>query len=178
MHTTPAELSAVRMTAPDDFIEVFDDKPSEPLRLSRLNPPRSVDFAHVPPSQWEMHDRLVNWGRSLTNRPSREVSSGFSLFQSSDAREERRPYGGETSPPLDIKDAQRIAMAVAAVAQDKRNDGFRRSMALDWYYRLGCKHARAKADEMCLSMQGLADTVIAARLALIEWDLTHPDGES
>lgn len=153
--------------APRTVVEVNDT----PIRERREPRPAvlAVDFDFIPGSQRDMHDRLVNWARSLTSKPHQEVSAGFSLFRSSDARvTDRRPYGLPTVAPINPEDAHRIAMLVAELAQDARNDGFRQAKALDWYYRLKCRNAPGMGREMCLSMHGLAETVIAARARLIE----------
>lgn len=156
----PAAARAAR-----ESLEVQATAPRE--RREPRPPAIPVDFDFIPGSQREMHDRLENWARSLTNRPHKAVSAGFGLFRS-DTWDKRREYGGATAVPVSPEDAQRIAMAVAALAQDTRNDGFRRAKALDWYYRLKCRDAKGTADGMHYSLHGLADCVIAARAALIE----------
>lgn len=159
-------------TRSDEWVRVDEPAPAhEPPRLSNYSRTidRTVDWSYVPGSQQDLHERLVNWGRGLTSRQSQGVSPGFELVKSDYSRAERRSYGGETVVPLSPGDAQVIGMAVAQLAQDEHNDGFRRAKALDWYYRLKCRAAKDMAEEMHYSLHGLADCVIAARYRLIEW---------
>lgn len=157
------------MTLPDEYQEVFEPpKEHEPPRLSRYSQgvDRAVNFDFIPGSQRIIHERLENWSRSLVKGRVQAVAAGFGMAQSSYARD--RNYGAPTSVPVDIKDAQKIAMAIGTMAQDMRNDGFRRAAALNWYYHEKCKGAPGKAKELNFSLHGLADCVIAARYALIE----------
>lgn len=123
-------------------------------------PPRPyVDFAHVPPSQWSMHDRLTNWARWCRSREHVAVAPGFGLFRSSDARTVRQ-YGAETSVPVDRDDAVRVAKGVAALPDKHRR-------ALNWYYLASGRHPSGAARELGLTLAGLAEMVGNARMMLV-----------
>lgn len=148
--------------AGDDYEEI-PEPPKADHAGGRIGGVRSVDFSRVPPSQWAMHDRLLNWARWCHGSSGEAARTGgespmFRLYRSSDAR---REYGTETSIPVDQRDAHKIAAGVAALP-------FRQCKALGWYYTKGARNAQAMAREVCLSLHGLAETVIAARAALIE----------
>jgi len=119
-----------------------------------------VDFASVPPSQWAMHDRLLNWARwchGATGERQRIVTSPmFGLYRSSEVR---REYGSETNIPIDHKDATRIHVGVAALPDKHRR-------ALHWCY-LHPKRATDMARELGLSLEGMAQIIRDARTMLV-----------
>lgn len=126
---------------------------------NRIEKPR-VDFAAVPPSQWEMHDRLENWAKWCYGRTPRDsdTSPMFNLHRS-DAWEDRE-YGAATVVPIDKFDAADIAKGVAQLPEKHRK-------AIQWRYLMGCKNVKGKAQELAVSFQGLADLVKDGRQMLI-----------
>lgn len=119
-----------------------------------------VDFASVPPSQWAMHDRLLNWAKWARGSSRFDRMPGtpmFGLYRSSDAR---REYGAtETSVPIDNRDATRIQVGVSALPDKHRR-------ALHWCY-LHPKNATSMARELGLSLQGMAQMIKDARTTMI-----------
>jgi len=119
-----------------------------------------VDFSHVPPSQWKMHDRLVNWGRwshGITGERQRMLHSPmFNLYKSSDAR---REYGALTVLAIDHMDATKIQVGVTALP-----DKHRRALAWNYLYP---RNPTGQARELGVSLPGLADLILRARLMLI-----------
>lgn len=124
-----------------------------------------VDFSAVPPSQWEIHDRLENWGRWCHGRPGfdRDVAAPmFRLFKSDEWEDrERRVYGSDTTPQsVDKMDAAEIHKGVAMLPEKNRR-------ALQWLYVRGGRNPKGAAWEMGLSVHGLAEKVAHGRLMLI-----------
>jgi hypothetical protein len=119
-----------------------------------------VDFASVPPSQWAMHDRLLNWAKWARGSARFDRMPGspmFNLYRSSNAR---REYGvTETSVPIDHKDATRIQVGVTALPDKHRR-------AIHWSY-LHPKKASDMARELGLSLEGMAQIIKDARQFLI-----------
>lgn len=124
----------------------------------RPEPRQYVDFSAVAPSQWAMHDRLLNWARWCEGRDGRsgDAAPMFALYKSTDGR---REYGAETSVPVKKDDAQRLAKGIAQLPDKHRR-------ALHWYY-LRPRAPTAKARELGVSHEGLATLVQHARLFLI-----------
>lgn len=157
-------LDTIDRQTRDEYVEVAESPAAPPpRRTGRIDSRRStVDFSLVPPSQWAMHDRLVNWSRWCHGDSGESARAGgdspmFRLYRSSDAR---RAYGEPTAIPINHADARAIASAVAILQ-------FRHRKVLGWYYIEGARNAKGMADEVCLSIHGLAETVIAARGALM-----------
>lgn len=149
------------MQPPDEYVEVFEprDEPQRPERASR-----HVDFASVPPSQWAMHDRLINWSRwarggSGESARAEPATPMFRLFRSSEAK---RAYGEETTVPVDKDDAIRVAKAVGHLPPQKR-------YAIHWCYLQNGRHPAGKARDLGLELQQLADLVRDARAMLMGW---------
>lgn len=120
-----------------------------------------VDFASVPPSQWKMHDRLENWARWARGSDKQSgvaATPMFSLYRSSEAK---RAHGSETSIPVDIADAMRVAKAVGHLPPKKRK-------AIHWHY-LHPRNPVGAARELDVTMQELADLVRDGRTMLIMW---------
>lgn len=123
-----------------------------------------VCFASVPPSQWGIHDRLVNWSRwarggSGESARMEAASPMFNLFRSSEAK---RAYGEETVVPVDQGDALKIAKAVGHLPPQKRK-------AIHWYYLEGGRHPSGQAKAMNIEVQRLADLVRDGRAMLLDW---------
>lgn len=128
------------------------------IAATRREPRKYVDLSSVPPSQWKMHDRLLNWAKWSrgTARFDRAISAPmFSLYRSTEAR---REYGAETSMPIDHADGTRIQVGVTALPDKHRR-------ALHWFY-LHPVAPGAMARELGLTMNGLAEIVIRARTML------------
>lgn len=123
-------------------------------RVAREKP----DYSHVPPSQWKMHDRLENWARWARGRPGQDCTPMFRLHRTDSWQD--REYGALTVVPVDKDDAVKIAKAVAALPDKHRR-------AVQWQYLQNARSATAKARELGLSHQGLADMVQAGRQMLI-----------
>lgn len=127
-------------------------------------PPRRprVEFASVPPSQWSIHDRLLNWSKWARGSEKQSGVAGspmFNLYRSSEAK---RAYGEETTVPVDQEDAMRLAKAVGHLPPQKRK-------ATHWYYLEGGRHPAGMAREMGVEVQRLSDLVRDARTVLIGW---------
>jgi hypothetical protein len=130
------------------------------IEPSAMRQPRQyVSFDAVPPSQWKMHDRLVNWARASRggDKQSGKATPMFSLYRSSEAR--RANYGDETAVPVDRSDAILVAKGVVALPDKHRR-------AVHWYY-IHPSNPRAMASELGLTMEGLAQMVVDARYFLI-----------
>lgn len=134
------------------------------IAVARRRKPRSfVDFSSVPPSQWAIHDRLLNWARwsrAPLGRDNAPATPMFSLYRSSDAK--RRDYGEEISVPVDKDDALRLHFAIV---HPTFNPQCRR--ALQWSY-LRPSNPSGAAHELGVELQELADLVRAGRVLLIE----------
>lgn len=132
-------------------------------RRCTRQPREYVDFAHVPPSQWAMHDRLENWARWCrgSERQAGDAASPmFALYRSTDAKtKERLAYGAPTEVPIDKMDAQAVQKGINALPDKHRR-------ALHWSY-LRPRNPTAQARELGLSLGGLADMVLAARQMLV-----------
>lgn len=152
----------------EDFKAMTDtpEKPKHKTWKERLRDARDriespkVDFAPVPPSQWAMHDRLENWAKWCYGRTARDsdTSPMFTLHRS-DAWEDRE-YGAATVVPINKFDAADIAEGVAVLPEKHRK-------AIQWRYLMDCKNPKGKAQELAVSLQGLADLVRDARQILI-----------
>jgi hypothetical protein len=126
---------------------------------NRPAPRPYVDFASVPPSQWQMHDRLENWARWCrgTGRQSGRGSPMFALFRST-ARA-RTPYGEHTAVPIDRLDAARVQVGVSALPDKHRR-------AIHWHY-LHPGNPSAAARELAVTLEGLRGLVVDGRQMLV-----------
>jgi DNA-directed RNA polymerase specialized sigma24 family protein len=135
--------------------------------ISKREPREYVDFAHVPVSQWKIHDRLENWARwcrGASGEGARiESSPMFGGFASSDARRVERLYGALTEVPIDRDDALKIAAAVGLLPDKHRR-------ALNWSY-LRPRNPTAQARELGVELAGLQQLVHAARFKLMDMAL-------
>lgn len=123
-------------------------------------PPRlRVDFASVPPSQWQIHDRLTNWARWCRGRQGQFGDAGSPMFELFKSDNWGRAYGEETSLPIDSMDAQRVAKGVYALPYKHRK-------AIHWCY-IKPRDAMRKARELAVSLEGLAELVREARTMLV-----------
>lgn len=135
------------------------------VKQRERKPPRPfVDFAAVPVSQWNMHDRLTNWARwarggSGESARMEAATPMFRLYRSSEAK---RAYGEETSVPVDKGDAIRVAKAVGHLPPQKRS-------AIHWYYLQGGKNPAGCARDMGVELHRLAQLVLDARVMLGGW---------
>jgi len=123
---------------------------------NRIKSPR-VDFARIPQAQWEIHERLENWGRWShgSDGRGRNVAPGFESYRTSD-RWVERTYGELTVLTVNSRDAVAIQKTVNALPGKHRQ-------ALHWAYIHGWKDAQGQAWKLGLSLQGLADMLADAR---------------
>jgi len=116
---------------------------------------RIVDFAHVPESQIDIHERLQCWARWVSVRINGWQTHPMWRNCKSSRQWDIEPHISQTP---DILDALAIERAVSSMP-DKQRD------ALRWYYV-----KRSDAMGMCrflgLSKQGLADCVFNGRTML------------
>jgi hypothetical protein len=122
-----------------------------------------IDFAHVPVSQWKIHDRLENWAKWCRGSEQQSGAAGspmFALYQSTDAKRKERLYGALTEVPVDHMDATRIAAAVGVLPDKHRR-------ALQWSY-LHPRNPSAMARELGADLAGLAHLVVAGRFKLMD----------
>lgn len=124
--------------------------------IGRREPRKYVDFASVPESQWDVHDRLQNWAKWCNGREGRNIAPMFGLYRSEALA--RREYGAATSVPLDRMDALELAKAVVALPDKHR-------MALQWHY-LKPRKPLQMARALGVSLDGLAELVRVARTML------------
>jgi DNA-directed RNA polymerase specialized sigma24 family protein len=124
--------------------------------LGRRETRQYVDFASVPETQWEMHDRLQNWAKWCHSPPGHNVAPMFGLYRSE--ANAKREYGSATPIPLDRMDALELAKAVVALPDKHRR-------ALQWHY-LKPRKPIHMAHELGVSLDGLAELVILARTML------------
>lgn len=124
---------------------------------NRVQPTR-VDFARIPPTQWDVHERLENWGRWShgSDGRGRGVAPGFESYRTSD-RWVERTYGELTVVTVNSKDAVAIQKTVNELPEKHRQ-------ALHWAYIHGGKNAQGQAWKLALSLQGLADMLSDARI--------------
>ena len=140
-----------------------EHRPSiEQARRARSMIPRAprqvVDFAIVPPSQWKIHDRLLNWARSCSDGPRQEVAAGFAMCKSDEWTE--REYGMETSVPVDQADASTVNKGVTFLPEKHR-------LSLVWYYQKRGRAPGRNAADLGFTVERLADVVKDARQMLI-----------
>jgi DNA-directed RNA polymerase specialized sigma24 family protein len=124
-----------------------------------------VDFAHVPVSQWKIHDRLENWARACRGAPKQSgviAAPMFALYRSTEAKREER-YGNLTSVPVDHKDATFISAGVGALPDKHRR-------AIHWSY-VHPRNPSKMAKELGVELDGLARLVSAARFKLMDMGL-------
>lgn len=119
-----------------------------------------VDYGTVPPEQWRMHERLVNWAKSLFDRSKAKSAPMFERYVSSDARAERREYGAATAVPVNREDAHKLGIAIGFLPEKNMK-------AINWFYVKGGRNPPAMASELGLTKQGLADCVLEARQILL-----------
>lgn len=124
--------------------------------IGRREPRQYVDLASVPESQWDMHERLLNWQRWANGREGRNTAPMFGLYRSEALA--KREYGAATSVPLDRMDALELAKAVVALPDKHRR-------ALQWHY-LKPRKPIHMARELGVSLDGLAELVRLARTML------------
>lgn len=124
----------------------------------RIEKPR-VDFAAVPPSQWDIHDRLLNWARASRggDKQTGAASPMFTLYRSGDAR---RAYGEETNLPVNRSDAILIAKGVYELPDKHRK-------ALHWYYIHSGSNPVGAARDIAVTLEALAELVRDGRQMLI-----------
>lgn len=118
-----------------------------------------VDIAAVPPAQWDMHQRLENWARASRGGDKRvgQAAPMFELYRSSEAR---RPYGTETTVPVDQADAKKVSDGVARLDDKPRR-------ALQWFY-LRPKAAGLEAVRLGVDVARLSDLVHLGRQTLLD----------
>jgi hypothetical protein len=148
--------ASTTLCAMTEYVEVFEPEPERP-QVGRES--RSVDFNHVPPSQYKIHDRLENWGKAQDSPRAQDVSPGFGLHRSDEWS--AREYGAATVVSVDREDADKIARGVAGLETRKR-------LVLDWMYVKRGRDPKGTADRFCLSRRGLAELLAAARQVLID----------
>lgn len=121
-------------------------------------PRQFVDFSFVPPSQWKIHDRLLDWAKWCNPPARQEVSAGFDRFRSDTW--DRREYGSATAKPLDKEDCQRVGAAVGLLPDYNRK-------ALQWLYLNG-RDPLGHAVKLGRDRQGLLDLIVEGRGMLVE----------
>jgi hypothetical protein len=127
-----------------------------------------VDFSYVPEEQRPMDLRLLNWALWCTDKTRQQVSAGFSGVKTDEFhfdKSARRVYGSGSGVSVNVLDAQAIARAIGAFAENPRTARY--PLVLTWFYLRRCHDARGTADRVCLSVRGLAEAVIQARAALM-----------
>lgn len=124
-------------------------------------PRQYVDFNKVPPSQWKMHDRLLDWARASRggDKQSGACAPMFSSYRSNNARD--REYGAATVVPVNRPDAELLNAGVAALPDQHRK-------AIHWYYVHRGSRPKAQADSQGVTMEKLAELVIEGRYGLID----------
>jgi hypothetical protein len=139
------------------FHSVATDRDIADMGLPRPHK-HHVDFSAIPEHQADMDRRLQNWAAAQRGGDKQSGKSApiFALFKSSDAR---REYGTATAVPVDRSDAIRVSKGVLALPDKHRS-------AIDWYY-LHPRNPMAKARELALTLQALAEHVTEGRDMLI-----------
>lgn len=109
----------------------------------------SVDFAYVPHSQLDIHDRLINWAKWARGSSFRNVHPMF--------RQYRNDYweAAPTPSPADTIDALAIQKTMKDIPEKHR-------MAVQWFYIV-----RSNPQRMCrelgVTKAALAELVIDGR---------------
>jgi DNA-directed RNA polymerase specialized sigma24 family protein len=132
------------------------------VAISKRPPRQYVDFAHVPPSQWAIHDRLENWARwcrGSDKQAGSNASPMFELYRSSDAKRKERLYGDLTEVPVDKLDAAQIQKAMAHLPDKHRR-------ALHWCY-VHPRNPTNMARELGVDLDGLAHLIRNGRQMLV-----------
>lgn len=97
-----------------------------------------VDFHHVEQHQLAIHDRLTNWARWCSGRPTHWVQPMFRSYRSA----AKYWYGEEAKTEVDSLDAQAIEKAVSALPSAHRT-------AIRWCYVFRTAPAAAARDIGC-----------------------------
>ena len=117
----------------------------------------SIDFHQVPQHQREMDNRLANWARWCMGSYRPETNALARLLAPTAAS--RGHYILTGAPPVDTKDAGKIAKGVAELPEKHR-------LAVSWHYIRPVNPSRARK-QLGVTLDGLQRLVIDGRQMLI-----------